>query len=456
MQTIKKQTGLLPLFFAVLLITLAINVHLTKEANANPYGPNYQPPRDPNDIYIEVNGTINPASAPIQREGNVYTLTGNITGHPIWVLCNNIVFDGAGYTLKCTQSGYETGLTLNCTKNVTLKNIQVSGYYYGITVKRLLYVDPAQKAEPDASSSPYPESTGNTIINCTAYNSRIGIFVRYSKENQILKNAIANSTIGIQLESYSGKSSTGNLIKENQVKGNSEGILLNNCMENTVTANIIIQNKVCGLELEWSSKNKVYGNTITENEVGILVEGADGVNATNSASNIINNNQIAKNNQWGIRLNGSQIGNKIYANNFIDNNLGKGLQVSIPMYMHTGYRDDRVYVEMLSGRANIWNNASAGNYWSDYQTRYPNATKTENATVWDTPFYINENNIDHYPLTSQLNIEISDYEDEQTNPNVQNPQIKTPPYTFILLIVTICIVVCILLLIYKKRNKKIT
>jgi nitrous oxidase accessory protein NosD len=55
---------------------------------------------------------------------------------------------------------------------------------------------------------------------------------------------------------------------------------------------------------------------------------------------------------------------------------------------------------MISGMANAWSSNNQGNYWSDFKTRYPNATATNN--VWDTAFYINENNIDHYSLVSPL------------------------------------------------------
>jgi hypothetical protein len=44
-----------------------------------------------------------------------------------------------------------------------------------------------------------------------------------------------------------------------------------------------------------------------------------------------------------------------------------------------------------------WDNGKAGNNWSDYQARYPNATQTSSA-VGDTAYFINENNMDHHPL----------------------------------------------------------
>jgi len=53
---------------------------------------------------------------------------------------------------------------------------------------------------------------------------------------------------------------------------------------------------------------------------------------------------------------------------------------------------------------NSWNNGSVGNYWSDYLTKYPNATQVGISGVWNTPYVIDANNIDHYPLMTQNTI----------------------------------------------------
>ena len=52
-------------------------------------------------IYIRPNGSVDPPTAPIQRNGDVYTLTGNVTSDStgINIQRGNIILDGAGYTL---------------------------------------------------------------------------------------------------------------------------------------------------------------------------------------------------------------------------------------------------------------------------------------------------------------------------------------------------------------------
>ncbi len=64
-------------------LTLALNIQLTK-ASAT--------------VYIRTNGKVEPDTAPIQRDQNVYTFTDNIYDS-IVVERDNIVVDGAGYTL---------------------------------------------------------------------------------------------------------------------------------------------------------------------------------------------------------------------------------------------------------------------------------------------------------------------------------------------------------------------
>lgn len=49
-----------------------------------------------------------------------------------------------------------------------------------------------------------------------------------------------------------------------------------------------------------------------------------------------------------------------------------------------------------------WDNGSVGNFWDDYQTKYPNATELTDSGVGSTPYLIDENNTDHYPLFAAM------------------------------------------------------
>jgi parallel beta-helix repeat protein len=135
-----------------------------------------------------------------------------------------------------------------------------------------------------------------------------------------------------------------------------------------------------GLYIYFSSDNIIFGNNISQNTF-------DGVYLYSSSNNIICVNKMMYNG-YGISPYFST-NNKIFHNNFIGNE----------------YHVDPNTPE------DIWDNGypSGGNYWSDY-------TGTDNNSdgIGDTPYYIDENNQDRYPLMTTHDIEIQDLETSKT------------------------------------------
>ena len=84
-------------------------------------------------IIISSDGSINPTSAPIQKSGETYTLLESFTGN-VTVQRDNIVLDGAGFSVNSTITGTETtvGVDLQFRSNVTVTNLQISGFVQGI------------------------------------------------------------------------------------------------------------------------------------------------------------------------------------------------------------------------------------------------------------------------------------------------------------------------------------
>jgi len=151
------------------------------------------------------------------------------------------------------------------------------------------------------------------------------------------------------------------------------------CLLNNVTGCKIFQNNIVdnwnGISLNQCSGNLISGNTITLNV-------NSGVNLQDSLDNNIYGNVIA-NNSYGIRLNFSQYTasekcNKIHYNSFENNTVQAALSNSIENW-DNGY-------------------PSGGNYWSDYEEKHPNATEIDDSDIWDTPYVLDENNQDNYPL----------------------------------------------------------
>jgi hypothetical protein len=54
-------------------------------------------------IYIQANGSIDPPTASIQRDGDVYTLTDNIFGSTVVVARSNIAIDGNSSRFKVLE-----------------------------------------------------------------------------------------------------------------------------------------------------------------------------------------------------------------------------------------------------------------------------------------------------------------------------------------------------------------
>jgi len=86
---------------------------------------------------IRTDGSIEPSTAPLHRDDNIYTLTDNIVGHTIIVERNNIVLNGGGYSLKGNgfssdnsygQEHLNAGLFLMNRQGVTVRNMKISGF----------------------------------------------------------------------------------------------------------------------------------------------------------------------------------------------------------------------------------------------------------------------------------------------------------------------------------------
>jgi hypothetical protein len=125
-----------------------------------------------------------------------------------------------------------------------------------------------------------------------------------------------------------------------------------------------------------TGNNQFINNTIANNNVGIYLYCSTGGNgaASHSADQLIQN--IIRDNAVGLTLSASSqfvVGNIIYHNDFFNN--GVQAKINNPV-------------------TNVWDDgARKGNYWSDYTGLDSNGDG-----VGDTPYVINAENSDNYPL----------------------------------------------------------
>jgi len=133
--------------------------------------------------------------------------------------------------------------------------------------------------------------------------------------------------------------------------------------------------------------NTISTNTITDNDKGIWIY-------SYSSDNIVTRNVIAGN-QIGISLE-RWSSSKVIGNTIADNDQGLFLRNSASLSHHNNFADNTEQVNS-DNRSSTWDTGYSygGNYWSDYEGDDANGDG-----IGDTPYVINDYNVDRYPLVN--------------------------------------------------------
>ena len=342
-------------------------------------------------IFIRADGSIEPGTAPIETFDNVtYTFTDDIN-ESIIVERNHTVIDGAGFAVQGNGTG--DGFILQDIVNVTIINAEVKGFEHGIHLSNL--------------------SNNNTISeNNVTSNNGVGVYLDHSYYNTISGNSITNNSEGIYLDSsgdntlsnntithnYNGGirliSSSSNVLSNNVLTENEAGIRLNLVSNNNTIYNNTVAHNDDGVHLAFSSGNTFSNNAVTNNLI-------DGVHLYSFSSNKFSNNTMTHN-SYGIRLRASSDNNTFSNNTIANNEYGVHLAYSSGNSFYHNifvFNDIQFYTQ---NSVNTWDDGSKGNYWDDYEDRYPNATEIGDSGIWDTPYVIDENNVDNYPIIPEF------------------------------------------------------
>ncbi|RLF39458.1 MAG: hypothetical protein DRN12_06970 [Thermoplasmata archaeon] len=219
----------------------------------------------------------------------------------------------------------------------------------------------------------------HNVTNGSIENVRIkGFYQAINIENNSCNNIIENVNVS---RSFCGiganRGSNYNLIQDCHTKTYGCGI----CLWDNVTCNIV-RNCSC----EWSGFNihKSHDNIIINctsshcGRYGVSIYGNEGFGLriySGSYNNTIRN-CVFIDNRLGVKIYGESNRNKVYYNDFIDN-------------------DQQAYDECV----NQWDNSLEGNYWSDY-----NGSDSNNDGIGDTAYLIpGGDNKDRYPLMHPIN-----------------------------------------------------
>ncbi len=295
-----------------------------------------------------------------------------------------------------------------------------------------------QNAEvpPNAGYVALVNCTNITVQNQNLTKNKQGVLLAWTTESTVRGSRMEYNTDGIYL-----LHSSGNLIANNSAYANhgiedneGNGIRMENSHDNAISGNTLTSNYAAGIHVSACSGDKILDNSITSNSRnGIrivnysnkltifrnyLIDNSEiALRITDSTDNVIVGNNITENHGFALQLMGSQKGNTIFGNSFVNNRVYGTLQVSMP----------GVSAQQPVANSNAWDNGTIGNYWCDYLTRYTNASEIGASGIGDTPFVVNENNIDHYPLMAPIDASAISLQAPESSPPPASPTPTSSP-----------------------------
>lgn len=335
---------------AMTIIPLLILITATQSMNIDFGIANFMPETPPPGIRINSDGNVEGTNA-LRRVDNVYSLTRDISD-TIVVLCDDIILDGAGYTLQ--GKGESTGVFLQDMSSITIKNLKIANFHWGIK---------------SVNGFSLPSNPGSIIISeNTITQNHYGLMLASSTKCRVFNNNITDNTVGASiysnnvfrnnrfennkytLDSYIGNNNfdSSNTVNNkpiyywiNQhgrtVPSNAGLIVLIDCSGITVE-NLTLENNGNGLYLSDTTSSMITGNNLKNNKNGLTlfrcsnntisgnwISNNDnyGIAGENSPNNEISKNRIMLNAKGGITLDNS-INNTIIENK-IDENGGNGI-----------------------------------------------------------------------------------------------------------------------------------
>jgi len=304
-------------------------------------------------IYIREDGSVYPPTPEIRTSEtygeNYYCLNYNLHGHAredldyhsIVIEKDNIIFDGKGFILDgIIDDDAPAGIIVSGRKNVTIRNFRIWGYSNSIIVE----------------NSEDIHINGNDLPGTFKTN----IIIRDSIKIDFSRNTVSN----IETDAYP------------------ECIRLINSAQCTISQNKLILDssksapEAC-INIRNSNGNIIYDNSISSKY-------SVGFNVFSSSGNRIFRNTV---DSWKNICMEDSASNQFYQNNFLGN--------------ITQVRAD--------SPNNTWDNGypSGGNFWRDYNgTDFytgPNQDLAGKDGLGDSPYFINPENVDNYPLAGVFN-----------------------------------------------------
>jgi parallel beta-helix repeat protein len=278
-----------------------------------------------------------------------------------------------------------------------------------------------------------------TVTNFHIYGWIAGIYSAYNN-NTITNNEITNSTRGITLYA------TDYIISNNSIQRTFEGIYIKDVSPSTESSNLIFNNLI--VDNNWafhiinSNRTIITQNNITDNAAILTISGELKSNYRDAGCHLL------------------------YSNNFVNNMLALHVDP-----LSSGISVSGKYPISPAGN---WDNGTTGNYWSDYTTRYQNASEINDTGIGNTAYLIETyplgeertnilgNAIDRYPLiyavdmSSNVKPQLPNWNDLTTpTTNNSNSPINIPhKYIIIMALLFAILIIIIIVTTYQRRCHK--
>lgn len=248
--------------------------------------------------------------------------------------------------------------------------VSAGTYYENVVVNKTVSL-----IGEDKHSTIVDGNLSGTVVTVLTNNVNItGFTVRKSQQ----LGAFINSGIYV-----SGNSSN---INNNILTDNLSGLCLHYSNSHTVSSNTALQNYL-GIYLDHSSNSTVSGNSASNNSDGIEL-------VLFCHNNIVSNNTFSNNDDYGIILEYECHNNSLFDNTVSNNNDTGILLVTSNnnTIFHNNFVNNTQQTYIVDSTS-IWDDSCEGNFWSDFA-----GSDSNGDGIGDTPYIIDGNNQDNYPL----------------------------------------------------------